>query len=93
MNKTDFITFTYTKDSGEVSDRMGITLGYSSPKLALIADITDYLLNENLIDVKNELEKLRKEYLYHVDMLLKENEIQQKTFKLSGITNEKKVNI
>jgi len=89
MNKTKVISFTYTKDNGEVSNRTGITLGYSSPKLALIADITDW--DGDKEELKSELGRLRAEYLADVTELLEEYEVQQKTFKLAGMTNEKEI--
>lgn len=92
MTETKIITFTYTKDNGEVSNRKGITLGYSSPELALIAEIihTDYF-NEDLKDIKQELEILKRRYLSDVQVVLNSYELQQKTFKLKGISNEKEV--
>lgn len=91
MNKTKVISFTYTKDNGEVSNRTGITLGYSSPKLALIADVTDW--EGDVKELKSELGRLRAEYLADVSELLEEYEVQQKTFKLCGIADEKEIQL
>lgn len=91
MNKTKVISFIYTKDNGEVSNRTGITLGYSSPKLALIADITEW--DGDARELKAELGRLRSEYLADVAELLEDYGVQQKTFKLCGIADEKEVQL
>jgi hypothetical protein len=90
MNKTKLIKFTYTKDTGETSDRVGITIGYSSPKLALIVDVTSIDDLKSCFELTQELDRIRKEYLMEVSEILSEWDYAatQKTFKLSGITNE-----
>lgn len=93
MNKTKMISFTYTKDNGEVSNRTGITLGYTSPKLALIADVTNYQDVAKLVELKAELGRLRREYLDDVSDVLEDYGVPQKTFKLCGIADEKEVQL
>jgi hypothetical protein len=94
MNKCKVITFTYKKDNGEVSERRGITLGYTRPTLALMADISDDNLSEFMIkELKDDLEVAHKNYIREVATILADWDIVQKTFKVSGITNEKEVSL
>jgi hypothetical protein len=92
MNKCKIVTFTYKKDNGEVTQRRGITLGYTRPSLALVADISDAGFDAMLEqDLRFELEEAHKKYLKEVAKILEEWDIVQKTFKVSGITDEKEV--
>ncbi len=91
MNKTKIIEFTYTKDNGEVSKRTGITLGYSSPKLALMADVTDMSSVPEKWELREQLDEARKDYLKQVAEILEDWVVTQKTFKLSGISDEKEI--
>lgn len=91
MKKTKIIEFTYTKDNGDVSKRTGITLGYSSPKLALIADISDFTDDGEKLFLQEQLDEARKEYLKQVASILEDCGVEQKTFKLSGISDEKEI--
>lgn len=91
MNKTKIIGFTYTKENGEVSNRVGITLGYSTPQLALVADVSDLNDDKFIKELRIDLETARRNYLDHVAAILRGYGVNQKTFKLSGMTDEKEI--
>jgi hypothetical protein len=90
MNKTKIISFTYTKDKGEVTERLGITLGYSSPELGLMADVTG-CDTDKINELITELSAAKRMYLDDVECLLKDRGVQQKTFKLANMTNKKEI--
>lgn len=87
MSENKTVSFTYTKTNGEVSKRVVVPLTYSSPKHRLVIDVSD---KDRVVigSVYEAAEKARQEYLARLYEICNFNNVQIKTFLVSGISNE-----
>lgn len=86
------LTFTYTKDNGEVSKREVVAVGAEKNDLMLVLDVNG-MAKEDVNNLTKEMQVIRKRFLNEVYAAATKYGAQVKTFKHANITNKVEVSV